>query len=302
MTQELDWSDGLVEWQEVIKRLLKNKISLLGILIILFFVVVAVFAPWIAPPQDEDEPYLIPRAGWSIEPQPPSEDYIFGTTEGQYDIFYGIVWGTRTAFKIGLVVVGISTSIGIILGTIAAYYGGWIDEILMRITDIFMSIPFIIATIVLVTILGQGLTNVMIALITFSWMSTARLMRSQVLSVKEDEFVQAALALGASDFRIIFRHIILNTIFPVVIQASMRMGSMVITASTLSFLGVGTPEGYADWGQMISFARNWILGVEGNPLNYWYTLIIPGAAITLFCLSWNLVGDAFRDILDPKLN
>ena len=291
-----------MEWQEVLKRLLKNKISLLGILIILFFIVVATFAPWIAPPQDEDEPYLIPRAGWSIEPQPPGEDYIFGTTEGQYDIFYGIVWGTRTAFKIGLVVVGISTTIGIILGTIAAYYGGWIDEILMRITDIFMSIPFIIATIVLVTILGQGLTNVMIALITFSWMSTARLMRSQVLSVKEDEFVQAALALGASDFRIIFRHIILNTIFPVVIQASMRMGSMVITASTLSFLGVGTPEGYADWGQMISFARNWILGVEGNPLNYWYTLIIPGTAITLFCLSWNLVGDAFRDILDPKLN
>jgi len=302
LTQELDWSDGLVEWQEVVKRLLQNKISLLGILIIAFFIIVAVFAPWIAPPRDPDDPYLIPRAGWSIEPQPPSEEHIFGTTEGQYDIFYGIVWGTRTAFTIGLVVVGISTSIGIILGTIAAYYGGWIDEILMRITDVFMSIPFIIATIVLVTILGQGLTNVMIALITFSWMSTARLMRSQVLSVKEDEFVQAALALGANDFRIIFRHIILNTIFPVVIQASMRMGSMVITASTLSFLGVGTPEGYADWGQMISFARNWILGVEGNPLNYWYTLIIPGVAITLFCLSWNLIGDAFRDILDPKLN
>ena len=291
-----------MEWQEVVKRLLQNKISLLGILIIIFFIVIAVLAPWIAPPRDPDEPYLIPRAGWTIEPQAPSEDYIFGTTEGQYDIFYGIIWGTRTAFKIGLVVVGISTSIGIILGTVAAYYGGWVDEILMRITDVFMSIPFIIATIVLVTILGQGLTNVMIALITFSWMSTARLMRSQVLSVKEDEFVQAAVALGANDFRIIFRHIILNTIFPVVIQASMRMGSMVITASTLSFLGVGTPEGYADWGQMISFARNWILGVEGNPLNYWYTLVIPGAAITLFCLSWNLIGDAFRDILDPKLN
>lgn len=291
-----------MEWQEVVKRLLQNKISLLGILIIAFFIIIAVFAPYIAPPRDADEPYLIPRAGWQIEPQPPSEEYIFGTSEGQYDIFYGIVWGTRTAFRIGLIVVGISSLIGITVGTIAAYYGGLIDELIMRVTDIFMSIPFIIATIVLVTILGQGIGNVMIALITFSWMSTARLMRSQVLSVKEDEFVQAAVALGANDFRIIFKHIILNTIFPVVIQASMRMGSMVITASTLSFLGVGAPEGYADWGQMISFARNWILGVQGNPLNYWYTLVIPGAAITLFCLSWNLIGDAFRDILDPKLN
>jgi len=291
-----------VEWQEVIKRLLQNKISLLGILIILFFIIIAVFAPYIAPPRDADEPYLIPRAGWQIEPKPPSEDYIFGTSEGQYDIFYGIVWGTRTAFRIGLIVVGVSSLIGITVGTAAAYYGGIIDEFIMRITDIFMSIPFLIATIVMVTILGQGIGNVMIALITFSWMSTARLMRSQVLSVKEDEFVQAAVALGANDFRIIFKHIILNTIFPVVIQASMRMGSMVITASTLSFLGVGAPEGYADWGQMISFARNWILGVQGNPLNYWYTLVIPGAAITLFCLSWNLIGDAFRDILDPKLN
>ncbi len=291
-----------MEWQEVVKRLLQNKISLLGILIIAFFIIVAVFAPYIAPPRDADEPYLIPRAGWQIEPQPPNEEYIFGTSEGQYDIFYGIVWGTRTAFRIGLIVVGISSMIGITVGTIAAYYGGIIDELIMRVTDIFMSIPFIIATIVLVTILGQGIGNVMIALITFSWMSTARLMRSQVLSVKEDEFVQAAVALGANDFRIIFKHIILNTIFPVVIQASMRMGSMVITASTLSFLGVGAPEGYADWGQMISFARNWILGVQGNPLNYWYTLVIPGAAITLFCLSWNLIGDAFRDILDPKLN
>jgi len=141
----------------------------------------------------------------------------------------------------------------------------------------------------------------MIALITFGWMNTARLMRSQVLSIKEEEFVMAADALGAGDVRIIFKHVILNTIFPLVIEASMRMGSMVITASTLSFLGIGAPEGYADWGQMISFARNWILGGQGNAIQYWFTVVIPGSAITLFCLSWNLIGDAFRDILDPKL-
>jgi peptide/nickel transport system permease protein len=290
-----------LEWEEVLLELVKNKLSLLGILIILMFVIIAIAAPWIAPPADPDEPYMIPRAGWSIEPQPPSDDHIFGTSESQYDIFYGIIWGTRTAFRVGLIVVGISTLIGIVVGTISGYYGGMMDEILMRITDVFLSIPFLVAAIVLTTILGKGLNNVMIALTTFGWMSTARLMRSQVLEIKAEEFVQAAEALGASDMRIITKHVILNSIFPVVINASMRMGSIVITASALSFLGVGAPTGYADWGQMISFSRNWILGTQGNPVEFWYTVLIPGITITLFCLSWNLIGDAFRDILDPKL-
>lgn len=290
-----------MEWQEVVYKLFKNKISLVGLVIIIVLGLIAIFAPWIAPPQNPDDPYFIPRAGWGNEPQPPSREHIFGTAEGQYDIFYGIIWGTRTAFLIGFVVVGISSVVGIVLGTISAYYGGRIDEIIMRVTDIFMSIPFTIAAIVMTTILGRGLGNIMIALITFNWMSTARLMRSQVLSIKNEEFIQAARALGANDFRIIFKHIIVNTIFPVLIQASMNMGSIVITASTLSFLGIGTPEGYADWGQMISYARNWILGAQGNALRYWFTVLIPGTAITLFCLSWNLIGDAFRDILDPKM-
>ncbi len=291
-----------MKWQEVLLRLLKNKISLMGILIILFFVIISLAAPWIAPPADQDDPYMIPRDGWSIEPQPPSEDHIFGTSESQYDIFYGIIWGTRTAFRVGLIVVGISTLIGVFIGTISGFYGGILDEILMRITDVFLSMPFLVAAIVLTTILGKGLNNVMIALVTFGWMGTARLMRSQVLEIKSEEFIEAAEALGASDMRIITKHVILNTIFPVVINASMRMGSIVITASALSFLGVGAPTGYADWGQMISFSRNWILGTQGNPLEFWYTVLIPGVAITLFCLSWNLIGDAFRDILDPKLN
>lgn len=290
-----------MDWQEVLIRLIKNKISLFGMLIIIFFALIAIFAPWIAPPADPADPYDIPRGGWIAEPQPPNDAHPFGTTEGQYDIFYGMVWGTRTAFRIGFIVVGISTLIGIAVGTISAYYGGWFDEIIMRITDIFLSIPFLIAAIVMTTILGKGLNNVMIALVTFGWMATARLMRSQVLEIKSEEFVEAAQALGASDLRIIVRHVLINCIYPVLIQASMRMGSMVITASALSFLGIGAPEGYADWGQMISFARNWILGAQGSALHYWYTVIIPGMAITFFCLSWNLIGDAFRDILDPKL-
>ncbi len=290
-----------MEWSDIIKRLFTNKLSVFGIVIVFFFAIVAIFAPWIAPPADPDEPYDIPRSGWKITPTPPDADNIFGTTEGSYDIFYGMVWGSRTAFRIGFIVVGISTLIGIFVGTISAYYGGWFDEIMMRITDIFMSIPFLVAALVLTAILGKGLDKVMVALIVFGWMGTARLMRSQVLEIKAEEFIDAAYALGAGDTRIIFKHVLLNSIFPVLIQACMRMGSMVITAATLSFLGVGAPPGYADWGQMISFARNWIIGAQGNPLTYWYTLMIPGTAILLFSLSWNLIGDAFRDILDPKL-
>ncbi len=275
--------------------------SVTGLLILLFYLGVAIGAPWLAPPQTPSEPYKVPRDGWGSTPQPPGEGHIFGTTQGQYDIFYGVVWGTRTAFRVSLMVVGFSALIGVFIGTLAAFYGGVVDSILMRIVDVFYSIPYLVAAMVLTTILGRSLTNALIALIVFGWMGFARLIRGNILSVKEEEYVSAAQSVGATDFRIIFRHILPNSIFPVVVQASMRMGTIVITAATLSFLGVGAQEGYADWGQMISFARNWILGTQGNTLEFWYTVLIPGAAITTFCLSWNLIGDAFRDIMDPKM-
>ena len=282
-------------------KLFKNPLSLIGIVLVLAFIGVAVSAPWIAPPKYPTEPYRIPRDGWSSVPEPPGQGHIFGTTEGQYDIFYGVIWGTRTAFRVSLLVVGLSSLIGIIVGTIAAYYGGAIDEVLMRIVDVFYSIPYLVAAMVLTAVLGRGLNNAMIALIAFGWMAYARLIRGNILSIKEEEYVSAADAVGAGDLRILSRHILPNSIFPVLIQASMNMGTIVIAAATLSFLGVGAPTGYADWGQMISFARNWILGTSGNPLQYWYTVVIPGVAITFFCLSWNLIGDAFRDIMDPKM-
>lgn len=284
-----------------LKKLLTNPLSVAGLLILLFYVSIAVAAPWIATPADPSEPYRLPRDGWGSTPQPPGEGHIFGTTQGQYDIFYGVVWGTRTAFRVSLMVVGFATLIGVFIGTIAAFYGGAVDAVLMRIVDVFYSIPYLVAAMVLTTILGRSLTNALIALIVFGWMGYARLIRGNILSVKEEEYVSAADAVGASDFRILFRHILPNSIFPVVVQASMNMGTIVITAATLSFLGVGAPSGYSDWGQMISFARNWILGTQGNAFEFWYTVIIPGAAISTFCLSWNLIGDAFRDIMDPKM-
>lgn len=304
----------------IIKKLLNNSASLVGLLLLLVFILIAVFAPFIAPPLFPD-PYQIPRMSWDIEPRPPGslitddmkfvyeslgkpvtrEQAIFGTAQGGYDIFYGMIWGTRTAFRVGIITVTFSMLIGIIGGSIAAYFGGWIDELLMRLTDIFLSIPFLVAAMVLTTILGRGLDKVMIALIAFGWMGYARVIRGSILSTKEEAYVMAAKALGVKDFRIIAFHLLPNTIFPVLVQASMNIGSMVVTAAALSFLGVGAPLGYADWGQMVSFARNWIIGAPGKAGEYWYAVFFPGIFIVLFVLSWNLVGDTLRDILDPRL-
>jgi peptide/nickel transport system permease protein len=280
---------------------MRNPISLLGLIILIGFVLVAIFAPKLAPPRDPEQPYMIPRYGYSSTPKPPVPEHPFGTTEGQYDIFYGIVWGTRTAFWVGLFVVGVSCAIGIIVGSIAGYYGGKFDEILMRIVDVFMSFPFLIAAVVITTILGRGLDKVMLAMVCFYWMGYARLVRGSILAIKEEEYILAAKACGVKDWQIIMKHVLPNSIFPVLVQASMNIGSVVITASGLSFLGVGAPQGYADWGQMISFGRNWLLGTPENAFAYWYTIVYPGLAIVLFVLAWNLVGDAFRDVLDPKM-
>ena len=278
-----------------LKRLFTNPTALIGFFLLVFFIFVAVFAPVLAPPADPTNPYIIPRHGFLTEPQPPSTENIFGTTEGQYDIFYAVVWGTRTAFKIGFLVVFCTTLIGMAVGATAGYYRGVVDEILMRITDIFMSMPFLIAVIVLTTMLGKGLDKVIIALIAFDWMDTARLLRGNVLQAREEEYVQAARSLGLSDLRIIVAHVLPNTTFPVLIQATMRIGTLVVVASGLSFLGLGAPQDYADWGQIISYSRNW------QGLKFWYTIFFPALGMVLFVLAWNLIGDALRDIFDPRL-
>ncbi|MGW6778569.1 ABC transporter permease [Brucella pseudogrignonensis] len=286
---------------KLLSYLLRNPVSLFGVLILTGFVLVALFAPWLAPPQEfQMSVYDTPRAGFLATPQPPSPEAIFGTTEGQYDIYYAVVWGTRTAFKIGLGVVAISVCIGTLIGALAAFYGGKVDEILMRIVDVFMAVPFLIAAMVLTALLGKGIGPITIALTTFGWMGYARVVRSEILRIREMDYIHAARSYGAGDLRLIVRHILPNAFFPVLVLATMATGSMVLSASALSFLGVGTEEGYADWGQFIAYSRNWIVGQPGNPFEYWYTLAFPGAAIFLFVLSWNLVGDTLRDVLDPR--
>ncbi len=288
------------ETRRIFRRLSSDTSAILGFALLIFFVIVAIFAPFIAPPPPGRDPYIMPIVTWSSNPLPPSPEHPFGVA-GKRDIFYGVVWGTRTAFRVGIMVTLISTALGLLIGSVAGYFGKLWDEVLMRITDIFMAIPFLVAAMVLTTILGTGLDKVMMAMTVFSWMGPARLIRGNILQVKEEQFVLAAKALGVSDFSIIIRHVLPNTIFPVLIQASMRMGSLVITAAALSFLGVGAPQGYADWGALLNYARNWMLGGQGEALKYWYMTVFPGAAMVLFVLAWNLVGDALRDAFDPRL-
>jgi len=291
----------LRELKFTLHRIFRNPSAIIGFMLLLFFAGIALFAPYIAPPKYAHNPYMMPHKGYSTTPKPPSKANIFGTTSGQYDIFYGAVWGTRTAFKIGLFVVGIAALVGIALGSISGYYGGIIDEILMRITDVMWAIPTLVLAMAIVVAFGRGLDKVMIALALVHWRWYVRVIRSEILTLRNQEFVQAAKITGVSDVKIILRHILPNAIYPVLIMASMDMGSMVITASFMSFVGLGASKGYADWGQMVALARNYIVGPPDDPLKFWYTIVIPGGLIVLFVLAWNLIGDALRDAFDPKL-
>jgi peptide/nickel transport system permease protein len=305
----------------ILQGLLKTPASVIGTILILLFVLVALAAPILAPPVND--PYMIPRDGFKSEPKPPGESWnvrppplpfwwkavtgkdewvhLLGTSQGQYDIYYGIIWGTRTAFKTGLAVVLATVLIGVVIGAISAYYGGMVDNILMRIVDVLFILPGLMATLILAAVLtpllGRTTLPAMISLIAFGWMGYARIIRGDILSVKERDFVMAARVIGVQDSRILFRHIIPNAIFPTLVLASLGIGDVVLAFAALSFLGIGTDIGYADWGQVLSFARNWIISLN----TYWYIIVWPGLTLVLFVMGWNLVGDALRDVLDPRL-
>ena len=192
--------------------------------------------------------------------------------------------------------------IGGTIGAVSAYVEGWTDEIIQRIVEIFLAFPFLLAALTLATILGakiqNGLITGMIALIAFGWPGYARLIRGDVLSVKNLEYITAARVVGVPNLRILFRHIIPNSIYSLMVVASLDVGTNVLTFAALSFLGLGASEGYADWGQLLSYARNWIPTLD----THWWIVVFPGTALLLFVLAFNLIGDAFRDALDPKMS
>ncbi len=283
-----------------LRRFMKNPLSVIGLSLIVVFGAIALLAPVLQPPKYAD-PYRIPHTGFRIQPSPPSAEHPLGTMQQQYDMLYGLVWGTRSAFRIGVVVVLANLLIGIVLGLLAGYFGGALDEVIMRITDIFFAIPFLVMAMALVVAIGRGLKAVVAVLIILGWPSYTRVLRSDILVTRNKDFILAARASGASHLRIMFTHVLPNAMYSVLILASLNIGTTILTAAALSFLGLGSETGTADWGQIISLCRNWIVGTPTDRFAYWYVVFIPGFVISLFVLGWNLMGDAVRDVFDPRM-
>ncbi len=268
----------------------KNPLFLTGLGFVVLLVIAAIFAPWITP-YPEDAKFAI---HFGSKLKPPSMDHYFGTDALGRDIFTRVVFGARMSIRIGLSVLAIALVIGVPLGLVAGYFGGRISDIIMRVSDIFLSFPSLLLPLAIAAALGPSITNAMIAIAVawFPWY--VRIVRAQVLTVREQLYVEAARSIGISRFSILVKHILPNSMAPVVIQASMDMGYTILTAAGLSFIGVGARPPTVEWGLMITDARAYFL-------DFWWTVTFPGLAIFATVLAFNLVGDGLRDILDPKV-
>ena len=283
-----NWRPKWKSFRESMYLLTKNKLSMAAFVIMLLLILSAIFAPVLAPyPEDVNSTHI------EYMLLPPSSEHLMGTDELGRDVFSRVLFGTRVSISTALIAVGVALLIGVPLGAIAGTFGGWIDNLIMRITDIFLSFPSMLLAIALVALLGPGLRNAIIAIVISWWPWYTRLIRGQAISVKERKFVQAAETIGTSRSKIIFRHIIPNCISPVIVQASMDIGGVILTVASLSFLGLGAQLPQPEWGLMISMGRMHF------PDAWWYC-IFPGVAIFITVLCFNLLGDAIREILDPK--
>ena len=277
------------QWLEVWRRLKRNKMAVLGLVILIILVLLAVFANVIA-----NYDNVVIKQNLSQRLQAPSAAHWLGTDEFGRDIFARLVHGTRVSLQVGIIAVGIAIVIGGILGAIAGYYGGKLDNIIMRIMDIFLAVPSILLAIAIVSALGPSILNLMLAISISSVPSYARIVRASVLSIRDQEFIEAAKAIGASNTRIIFRHIIPNSLAPVIVQATLGVASAILSTAGLSFIGLGIQPPAPEWGSMLSGGRQY--------LRYaWWVTTFPGVAIMITILSLNLLGDGLRDALDPRL-
>lgn len=310
-----------------------RKQNWLGLFIVLVFIAIAIAAPRLSPQTPSDLGYF-KRVGHfaDLEPHPPSSQARLGTLTGQFDVFHTLVWGTRNALQFGLLVALLAAFVGIIFGAVSGYAGGFVNSVMMRISDAFLAFPVIAGVVFLqqlilvavesaatfpslqipsVSIPAVGAENesplllsllsridpLMISLIVFSWMPYARLVNSMVLGLKNREFVQAARALGASPARIVLRHLIPNSISPAIVLAARDVGSVVLLQATLTFIQIG---GNSPWGELLARGRNFIIGPGGDLLTYWWVYIPATLTVILFGISWNLLGDGINDVLNPE--
>ena len=268
-------------------RLLANPMTYFGGAILLVFVLAAIFAPQVAP----HDPYKQDFSAGNLPPLSP--DHVLGTDDLGRDTLSRLIYGGRSSLTAGLIVVALSASIGVTLGLISGFYGGLVDSIIMRLVDILYAFPFLILAIAVVAILGPGLFNVMIVLGSISWIEYSRVVRSVVLQIKVQDYVLASRALGASNFRIMFWHILPNCVSIIIVQATFSVAGAIIAAAALSFLGFGAQPPEPEWGAMLNAAQRFI---RVSPV----LSILPGTAIILVVIAINLIGDALRDALDPN--
>ncbi|KZX92028.1 MULTISPECIES: ABC transporter permease [unclassified Sulfitobacter] len=272
-----------------VKRLLSDRAAALGAAIILALVVIAILAPWIAPYPDDVYTFHL-----SDRLLPPSSEHLFGTDRMGSDVFSRILFGARITITIAFIAVGVSVAIGVPIGLVAGYYGGFPGGFLMRSSDVFLAVPQIVLAIAIAQTLGPSVENVILALSLTYWPFWARLVYAETNALKSQTFVEAAQALGASDLRVMVLHILPNTASAIIVRTSIGMGTTILTAAALGFLGLGAPPPTPEWGRTISEAREFL------PEAWWYAAA-PGFAIFLVVMGFNLLGDGLRDILDPKL-
>lgn len=277
------------QWGDIWHRLKKNRMALLGLAIVVALLLTAVFADFIADYQTKAIQQNVKE-----RLQGPSKAHILGTDEFGRDMFARLVHGSRVSLAVGFVATGIALTFGMLLGSMAGYYGKNIDMLIMRVLDVFMAIPQILLAITLVAALGTSIQNLMIALSISSIPSFSRILRAQVLTVKDQEFVEAARAIGAKDAHIIATHIIPNCLSPVIVQSTLRVATCILSTASLSFIGLGVKPPSPEWGSMLSSGRMYLRDAQ-------HITLYPGLAIMMTILAFNLLGDGLRDALDPKL-
>ncbi len=268
-------------------RLCKNKLALGSLIFLVLLVLTAIFAPYIAP-------YDPVNGVMADSLQKPSSDHLLGTDELGRDILSRIIYGARISLKVGLIAVTFALSIGTVLGSIAGYYGGKIDNLIMRVMDIMLSFPSLLLAIAFMSVLGRGVENAIIAISIVSIPEYARIVRGSVLSVKENEYVQAARAIGNRDRAIIFKHIMPNVIAPIIVRGTLGISTAILDTAALGFLGLGVQPPDAEWGTMLGAGRSYLFNAP-------HLVMYPGIAITLTVMAFNMLGDGLRDALDPRL-
>jgi peptide/nickel transport system permease protein len=278
-----------IAWRRAFYRFRQSWLSIIGLALVLFLLFLAVFGPLLAPYPE----HVAGGIHTANRFRPPSFAHPFGTNELGQDMFSLVIAGTRMSLFAGLAVVALGALVGTFVGAIAGYAGGWTDEILMRLTDLKLTVPGLILAMAVAAALGPGILNMVIAISLSWWPGFARLVRGEVIARKEEMFVIAARAIGASPGRIIFRHILPNVMTPVIVKMSLDMGFAILTVAALGFIGIGVRPPTPEWGTLLSVARNYLP-------EYWWTAIFPGLAIFVAVFGFNLLGDGLRDVFDPK--